>query len=169
MELRATSPAITSFLAETASQCQNSDSVEESDIDRSRCFTTIPIRRHKNYNDAGKVSDQLLEDWRKIIGNRATDNYIGIANKEGGIYDSVCFPEARPERLPVAVWITEFGTILDTILDDEIPAEKCSEKLNLKVDAIFAKAENLQLLNLPPETPMERLVIPILRQILDMD
>ncbi|KAF6809680.1 geranylgeranyl pyrophosphate synthase [Colletotrichum sojae] len=86
------------------------------------CFTTLPIRIHRQNNIADDATKQSVQDWGSYIGD-GWESKSGSSWSPVGNWGAFIFPESLPERLGVITYLANMGNIHDDLCD-ELPYEE---------------------------------------------
>ncbi|KAJ6103750.1 hypothetical protein N7486_003972 [Penicillium sp. IBT 16267x] len=141
--------------------------VAPSDVEKYGCFTTLPVRRHNDHKRNDEVEAQIFQDWENILGDGVTKICYASSNQVAGGWDCLILPEARPERLYYTMWLTVYLFLLDDKAE-LMSLDEAHTKLNQEVDKLFA-IEDADVQLGPEATPMEKLLVPFIRELLRYD
>nr|A0A2Z6FZ31.1 RecName: Full=Sesterterpene synthase btcA; Short=TS; AltName: Full=Betaestacins biosynthesis cluster protein A; Includes: RecName: Full=Terpene cyclase; Includes: RecName: Full=Geranylgeranyl diphosphate synthase; Short=GGDP synthase; Short=GGS; Includes: RecName: Full=Geranylfarnesyl diphosphate synthase; Short=GFDP synthase [Neocamarosporium betae]BBE36502.1 putative bifunctional terpene synthase [Neocamarosporium betae] len=81
------------------------------------CFTTLPIRIHKNNSIADQATLESINDWKQHLDD-GWESRSGSAISKVGNWCSFIFSEALPERLPCITYLANIGNIHDDATED---------------------------------------------------
>ncbi|OJJ46868.1 hypothetical protein ASPZODRAFT_141650 [Penicilliopsis zonata CBS 506.65] len=95
------------------------------------CFTTLPIRIHKEDHVAEEGSQRFVQDLNYIVTDKTAPK-TGCLSSPVGNYASVIYPECLPDRLEVVAYLTELGYlhlewIVHELISEEHPDQQTSE------------------------------------------
>ncbi|OBT61055.1 hypothetical protein VE03_09144 [Pseudogymnoascus sp. 23342-1-I1] len=96
-------------------QYQYSKEVDPATLARSRSFTTLPVRIHKNDHHAQKASHQFSKEWKRFA--KANKFDVNFSQSPMGHFASLVLPECLPERLAFAAKAFDFITAVDDATD----------------------------------------------------
>ncbi|KFX96691.1 hypothetical protein O988_05211 [Pseudogymnoascus sp. VKM F-3808] len=94
---------------------QFSEEVDPATLQRFNCFTTLPVRLHKNNDIARKAHRQFAKEWKAIIKDEKLD--VDFRQSPVGHIASLALPECLPERLAFAAKALDYILAVDDATD----------------------------------------------------
>ncbi len=86
--------------------------VDTNEVQRSGCFTSLPVRRHARDDIANAATFALVRDWGELVQD-GREKISHCSLREKGSWGSFIFPESLPERLGLLTYLTDLGLIHD--------------------------------------------------------
>ena len=81
-------------------------------IKKAGCFTSLPVRVHKDNHLADAATRHLATEWAHVMENGKAVQHPRLWSTEGD-YSSFFYPECIPERLGPMAYLTELAFIHD--------------------------------------------------------
>lgn len=88
------------------------DPVDPAIAEATGCFTTLPIRIHRQDIIANEATLKSMREWGEHIGD-GWDKKWGSALSPVGNWCSFIFPESLPDRLGIISYLANMGNIHD--------------------------------------------------------
>ncbi len=82
------------------------------------CWSTLPLRIHKDEQLAIEASYEFLRDWEEAVG-KGTDLDATISLCANGHFVALTIPECLPERLRIITRLSDFSYIYDGKLQEK--------------------------------------------------
>ncbi|KAH8803528.1 geranylgeranyl pyrophosphate synthase [Xylogone sp. PMI_703] len=86
--------------------------IDESEIKKTKAFTTLPVRIHERNDIADAASSSLLRDWGYYMHDGLEKKALTSPSKLGNLC-AFAYSEALPERLAIVTYMTDLGLIHD--------------------------------------------------------
>nr|QXF69098.1 sesterbrasiliatriene [Penicillium arizonense] len=129
-------------------------------------FGTLPFRVARFQNEAVKATDDFLAEWMQALGPDGKNLVFHGSPTPLGHFVSWAYPETLPQRVVLCTRICDFGFYWDDVTD-ALSAEKNAE---ITQDLALAMLSELKLgKRLEPKLEINKLVVQMLREVLDMD
>ncbi|KAJ6126690.1 hypothetical protein N7523_002302 [Penicillium sp. IBT 18751x] len=142
----------------------HSHSIPPEKVREHGCFTIFPVRRHNGFETVDAAAKVARKEWEDIMGEEIPPTFSGSESPLTGPWDSLVLPECAPELLFLVGWMTQTFFLVDDKAD-RMSRKEAHEQLNMQLDHVFKIVDKKK----EPTTPMERLFLPRLRQMLDYD
>ena len=92
----------------------HSRQLDPEEVRQTGCFTTLPVRIHKQDDIADVASRRLATEWAEVMGDGSKTEPACLYSDKGD-YSSFFYPESRPERLGLMAYLTESAFIRNSL------------------------------------------------------
>ncbi|PVH95144.1 geranylgeranyl pyrophosphate synthetase [Periconia macrospinosa] len=98
-------------------------------VKKAGCFTSLPVRVHKDNHLADAATHHLATEWGYVMENGKAVQHPRLWSTEGD-YSSFFYPECIPERLGPMAYLTELAFIHDVDIAEEYNYEGAMDEHN---------------------------------------